>query len=202
MRVASEGIKISFFILALSIIPFYFGFWVIGTLTLAIAVGVLFFFRDPERDINGDGVISPADGRVMAVKEVDGRPVVCIFLSIFDVHINRVPLSGVVTGVTHHPGSYVPAFKKESEKNERNEVELETGYGEFKVVQIAGFSARRIRCYLKPGDEVVRGSKMGLIAFSSRVDLYFPRDFDSEQIEVSVDDTVTAGVTKLAELSD
>ncbi|WGI17485.1 phosphatidylserine decarboxylase [Methanonatronarchaeum sp. AMET-Sl] len=199
MKVASEGIKLSSVLLVLALAFLYLEFLFVGMVFIVLGLAVLFFFRDPEREINGDGVVSPADGRVLDIKEVEGRPVVCIFLSLFDVHINRLPLSGEVIGVKHHSGRYIPAFKKESENNERNEVCLSTECGEFKVVQIAGFSARRIRCYIEPGDKAVKGDRFGLIAFSSRVDLYFPEDFDLSDLTVDSEDRVIAGVTKLAD---
>ncbi|OUJ19155.1 Phosphatidylserine decarboxylase Pcd [Methanonatronarchaeum thermophilum] len=202
MKVASEGLKISGVLFGLSIVFFYLRYLVLGSVFLFFALAVLFFFRDPDREINGEGVVSPADGKVLDVKTVGGRPVVCIFLSLLDVHVNRVPLSGEVVDVEHHPGRYIPAFKKESENNERNEVFLSTDWGEFKVVQIAGFSARRIRCYINPGEVVDRGSRFGLIAFSSRVDLYFPEEFDLDCIGVDEGDRLVAGVTKVADLPE
>jgi phosphatidylserine decarboxylase len=137
------------------------------------------FFRDPERAV-AEGIASPADGRVVAIDQVDDPDVgpadrLAIFMSPADVHVNRSPVAGTVVAVTRRPGGYLPAFRKESERNERVETLLEApGFGTVKVVQIAGTVARRIVPYLGAGAVVEKGDRIGLIRLGSRCDLLFP----------------------------
>ncbi|MHB8634187.1 MAG: phosphatidylserine decarboxylase [Thermoplasmatota archaeon] len=146
-------------------------------------VFLLAFFRDPERPgVQGDDAIaSPADGRVFAVDQVEDPDVgaadrLAIFMHPRDVHVNRVPLSGDVVAVRHLPGKHIPAFDKDSERNERVETLLRMPDGSpVKVVQIAGAVARRVVPYLKAGQHVARGDRLGLIRLGSRCDLIVPR---------------------------
>jgi len=145
---------------------------------------VLYFFRDPHRTLpEGHGlVVSPADGRVVEITEVEdgafpgGRARrVSIFLSIFNVHVNRAPVAAAVSKIHYSPGRFRAAFHgKASEENERNRIDLNTPYGPLAVTQIAGAIARRIVCDLAVGDQVKAGERMGLIRFGSRVDLFLP----------------------------
>ena len=145
---------------------------------------VLYFFRDPHRvPPEGEGlIISPADGRVVEIKEVDdaafpgGRARrVSIFLSIFDVHVNRAPVACEVSKIRYSRGRFRAAFHgKASDENERNRMDLSTSYGPLAVTQIAGAIARRIVCDLEVGDQIQVGDRMGLIRFGSRVDLFLP----------------------------
>lgn len=163
--------------------------------TTALAAGMLWFFRDPEREITDGRVISPADGVVQSIMPwKDGRTRVAIFMSPLNVHVNRAPLAGTVTSVEHIPGGYVPAFNKESEFNERVIWHFDTELGDIEVVQIAGAVARRIVPYVPRGCKVEQGDRIGLIRFGSRVDIYLPEGVEPA---VEVGQTTTAGVTRL-----
>jgi phosphatidylserine decarboxylase len=152
---------------------------------LALGVGFLaFFFRDPERTPPADErlVVSPADGRVLAVAgEREERYLhapatrVSIFMSPLDVHVNRAPVGGTVERVEHAAGRFRAAFAgKASADNERNAVVLASGGRRFLMVQVAGALARRIVCRVRPGDRVRRGERVGLIMFGSRLELFLP----------------------------
>ncbi|KUJ70880.1 phosphatidylserine decarboxylase [Streptomyces albus subsp. albus] len=161
----------------------------------ALAAGMLWFFRDPEREIAQGRVISPADGVVQSIMPwKDGRTRVAIFMSPLNVHVNRAPLAGTVTSVEHIPGGFVPAFNKESENNERVVWHFDTELGDIEMVQIAGAVARRIVPYLSEGVKVEQGDRIGLIRFGSRVDIYLPEGVD---VAVEVGQPTVAGVTRL-----
>ncbi|AZK97406.1 MULTISPECIES: phosphatidylserine decarboxylase [Streptomyces] len=161
----------------------------------ALAAGMLWFFRDPEREIAEGRVISPADGVVQSIMPwKDGRTRVAIFMSPLNVHVNRAPLAGTVTSVEHVPGGFVPAFNKESENNERVVWHFDTELGDIELVQIAGTVARRIIPYLPEGTKVEQGDRIGLIRFGSRVDIYLPEGIE---VAVEVGQTTTAGVTRI-----
>jgi phosphatidylserine decarboxylase len=148
---------------------------------LVAAAFVLFFFRDPERvPPLGEGlVIAPADGRVTAVERRDGGAMVSIFLSVFNCHINRSPVTGVVQSARHTPGRFRPAWDPRVETdNERNHLVIRAADGDYGVTQIAGILARRIVCSVRPGDSVSRGDRIGLIQFGSRTDLHLPAGVD------------------------
>ncbi|MGB0651836.1 MAG: phosphatidylserine decarboxylase [Thermoplasmatota archaeon] len=162
----------------------------------------LYFFRDPERPAHPEGLACPADGKVVRVDEVDDPDVgraqrLSIFMRPSDVHVNRFPLDGDVRRVTHHAGKHVPAFNKDSHRNERVETLLATELGEVKVIQIAGAVARRIVPYAQPGDHVARGEKLGLIRLGSRCDLLIPVGKVAWTVEVG--QRVFANRTKVAE---
>jgi phosphatidylserine decarboxylase len=181
---------------------------VVGTLAghptafipLVVALGFsLWFFRDPERTPPPDErlVVSPADGRVVAVVEEKDATRVSIFMSPLDVHVNRSPVSAVVREVRHTPGRFGAAFKdKASLDNERNYVVLERGAQRYLVVQIAGAVARRIVCRVAPGDRVRRGERFGMIMFGSRVDVFLP---PGVRPRVQTGARVQAGTSVLAE---
>jgi len=163
------------------------------------------FFRDPERTTpSGDSlVVSPADGKVIIVKEVDqpeyigGKAIqVSIFMSPLNVHVNRNPISGVVKHLRYVEGEYFAAFEdKASEKNEQMVIGMENQFGKVLFKQIAGFVARRIVCELKMDQVVVAGKRFGMIKFGSRVDIFFRPDAD---VKVSVGDITRAGESVLA----
>ncbi|MFF8960977.1 phosphatidylserine decarboxylase [Streptomyces sp. NPDC014894] len=168
---------------------------VIAVPATALAAGMLWFFRDPEREITQGRVISPADGVVQSIMPwKDGRTRVAIFMSPLNVHVNRAPLAGTVTSVEHVPGGFVPAFNKESENNERVVWHFDTELGDIEMVQIAGAVARRIVPYLPQGTKVEQGDRIGLIRFGSRVDIYLP---EGVEVAVEVGQTTTAGVTRI-----
>ncbi|MBV9024875.1 MAG: phosphatidylserine decarboxylase [Streptomycetaceae bacterium] len=161
----------------------------------ALAAGMMWFFRDPEREISHGRVISPADGVVQSIMAwKDGRTRIAIFMSPLNVHVNRAPLAGTVTSVEHIPGGFVPAFNKESENNERVVWHFDTELGDIEMVQIAGAVARRIVPYVSQNTKVEQGERIGLIRFGSRVDVYLPTGVEPA---VEVGQTTRAGVTRL-----
>lgn len=161
----------------------------------ALAAGMLWFFRDPEREISAERVISPADGVVQSVMPwPDGRTRVAIFMSPLNVHVNRAPVAGTVRSLEHVAGGYVPAFNKESENNERVVWHFDSELGDVEMVQIAGTVARRIVPYVPQGCKVEQGDRIGLIRFGSRVDVYLPEGIEPG---VEVGAPTTAGVTRL-----
>ncbi|UCF90037.1 MAG: phosphatidylserine decarboxylase family protein [Desulfobacterales bacterium] len=178
----------------------------IGLMTTFCICG---FFRDPDRIIpNAQGaVVSPADGKVIAVGVIDDSPFssgttlkISIFMSVFNVHVNRMPYDARVRQVCYSPGKFFSAnLDKASVRNEHNAVflEIENG-GEICVVQVAGLIARRIICKVAVGDQVVRGQRFGLICFGSRVDVYLPGDFTPA---VAVGDKVKAGTFILGQFA-
>lgn len=175
-------------------------------LSAFLIVFTLNFFRDPDRTIpiKENIVVSPADGRILFVKEVldekfiNGKAkLVSIFMSPLNVHVNRIPISGKVEYVKYIQGDYIAAFEdKASERNERNEIGITSPAGKVFFTQIAGFVARRIVSDLKVGDSVNIGNRFGMIKFGSRVDIIVPEQW---QVKVKKDDKVTAGETILFE---
>ncbi|UCC80589.1 MAG: phosphatidylserine decarboxylase [Candidatus Zixiibacteriota bacterium] len=149
----------------------------VATVFFFLGMAVMLFFRDPDRKIpEGENLIlSPADGRVIKIEEINGYPALSIFLSIFDVHVNRAPVSGTVKYFKYHPGKFHSAFKDKAEKeNQKNEIEIETSAGIVKMFQVAGSIARRTTFHHKIGDNLKAGQRIGLIRFGSRVDLVLP----------------------------
>ena len=172
-----------------------------------IALFVLQFFRDPAREIPRDAgaVLSPADGRIVAVGRTNDPYVqrdaikVSVFMNVFNVHSNRSPVDGTVQRVQYFPGKFVNAdLDKASLENERNAVWLRTTDGQdVTSVQVAGLIARRILCYVKGGDVLARGQRYGFIRFGSRVDVYLPL---TATVKVAIGDKVRATTTILAQL--
>ncbi|QBI54694.1 phosphatidylserine decarboxylase [Streptomonospora litoralis] len=175
-------------------------FVVPGLLLLAIPAGALalamvWFFRDPERTAADAGFACAADGVVQFIDaQPDGRTRVAVFMNPLNVHVNRAPLEGAVTGIEHRPGGFRPAFDKDSERNERVIWTFKTEIGEVTVVQIAGAMVRRIVPYLAEGQKVEKGQRIGLIRFGSRVDVYLPAGVAPA---VEVGQQVRAGETRL-----
>ncbi|MDE2016439.1 MAG: phosphatidylserine decarboxylase [Hyphomicrobiales bacterium] len=181
--------------------------WATGLATLWCA----YFFRDPPRvtPLREGLVVAPADGIVSDVGRrlpppelgLGDAPLlrVSIFMSVFDCHVNRAPVSGRVARVVHRPGAFLSAdLDKASEDNERNGIVIATDRGEFGVVQIAGLVARRIVCFAREGDGIGVGDRIGLIRFGSRVDVYFPGDATPL---VAPDQRTVAGETTIADLA-
>lgn len=175
---------------------------------LAVTLFICYFFRDPDRVVpNADGaVVSPADGKVVGAGTVDKNPFyegtclkISVFMSIFNVHVNRIPHEGEVKKISYYPGKFFPAdLNKASRDNERNAVFIESEKGEkICVVQIAGLIARRIICNINEGDKPARGQRFGMICFGSRLDIYLPAD---TKLNVNINDTVKAGTTILGYL--
>lgn len=179
-----------------------------AAISVMLMLFVISFFRNPERTPPGDAhtVVAPADGTVIVVERVPDTPLgvealkVSIFMSVFNVHVNRAPLDGKVVDITYHPGRFLDARDgRASSENERNSVVLQTAAGvKIAFVQIAGLIARRIICYPRIGDALVRGTRYGLIRFGSRVDVYLPADVEPL---VKLGDVTTAGQTVLARLA-
>lgn len=171
--------------------------WVPFAPVLVLALLFLNFFRDPER-APGHGLVAPADGVVQSIDEwEDGRTRVAIFMNPLNVHVNRAPLDGVVRSVTHVEGGFIPAFDKESERNERVIWHFDTKIGDVEMIQITGAVARRIVPYLAAGATVRKGDRIGIIRLGSRVDTYLP---DGVKPTVEVGQKTVAGVTTLAEV--
>ncbi|MES2252919.1 MAG: phosphatidylserine decarboxylase [Pseudomonadota bacterium] len=182
-----------------------FGGWIGAILT----VWCFYFFRNPKRvtPLREGLIISPADGKVVIIKDVvppaeyelgsDPHTRISVFLNVFDVHINRIPMNGTIKKVIYHAGRFFNAsLDKASEHNERNTIILSTAFGDIAFVQIAGLIARRIRCDVNTGDEVIAGSQYGLIRFGSRMDIFIPKTINPL---VCVGQRVIAGESILAD---
>lgn len=175
--IAREGLPFILVPWVLGAMAIAFSWIVLGTVLFAIGLFCLAFFRDPDRVIPDDPalLVSPADGIVTAVEKSPSGLRISIFLSIFDVHVNRSPVAGRVQRVKYHPGRFIAAnFDKSSAENERNTLILDSERGEIRVVQIAGIIARRIICRVQPGDTLGSGERFGMIRFGSRTDLIVP----------------------------
>jgi phosphatidylserine decarboxylase len=181
--------------------------WLLAFALTIVALWVAYFFRDPQRlGERGDRlVISPADGKVVMITEVDEPTFVksktvriSIFMNVFNVHVNRYPVSGVVRHVERKAGKFLNAAAENSSlENEQASIGIESGSNLILVRQIAGLIARRIITDAKDGDQVRQGDRMGLIRFGSRVDVFLPTD---AAVRVKVGDNVFAGVTVISEL--
>ncbi|MCS7130105.1 MAG: phosphatidylserine decarboxylase [Archaeoglobaceae archaeon] len=165
-----SGLKILCLLLILSLL-FYFIFTPLALILLLFALFTAYFFRDPDRKID-EGVVSPADGRIDYIS--DRR--LEIFMSPFDCHVNRAPVTGKVLKTEFREGKALPAFRRIKDPR-MNEILIETEDGIFKVIQIAGIFARRIVCYVEEGQKVKRGEKIGMIRFGSRVVLEVPEGY-------------------------
>ncbi len=206
MPIAREGWPYVIALLVLGSVPLLFRFYWLGGMGLALAAFTLFFFRDPERiPPSGSGlVLSPADGRVVVVGPAPeanplgpGAQMISIFLSIFDVHVNRAPIAGRIVKVAYHKGDFLPAFSdKASLRNEQNAVTIEEGSERLVFKQIAGIIARRIVFRKQVGDRVAAGERVGMIKFGSRADVFLP---SGSIILVKQGERVSAGTSVLAE---
>ncbi|MFH1379079.1 MAG: phosphatidylserine decarboxylase family protein [bacterium] len=181
------------------------GLWscVLGMLLLVLGCFCLFFFRDPQRIIQADerNILSPADGTVLEIvsdnSSAGKRTMVKIFLSIFNVHIQRAPAAGCVGQIIYSKGRFLPAMRKEaSDENEKNTIILTHPKGIIEVSQIAGIIARRIVCRVKQGETLKAGQQYGLICFGSQVDILLP---ESVNLSVSPGQKLTAGKTVIGD---
>jgi phosphatidylserine decarboxylase len=182
--------------------------WPLGVAGALVALFVLQFFRDPPRAVPAaaNAVLSPADGRIVAVEKTRDPYLdrdalkISVFMNVFNVHSNRSPVDGEVRNVWYHPGSFVnAALDKASAENERNALHLRTASNaDVTCVQVAGLIARRILCYVKAGDRLARGARYGFIRFGSRVDVYLP---PSAMPRAAVGDVVHATSSILADLA-
>lgn len=200
------------FILPLAITTaflFIFGWEIIGFISFTLTLFFLFFFRDPKRTVaqGKSVVVSPADGKVVVIKDIHENDhlqqdvkQISIFLSIFDVHVNRAPLSGRVESIKYNPGKFhIAALDKASLENEQTAMVISDGNTKILVKQIAGIIARRIACYVQPGDIVQKGERYGLIYFGSRVDIFLPLD---AEIKVKLGDKVKGAINIIALLKE
>jgi phosphatidylserine decarboxylase len=163
----------------------------VGLGCLLAAAGALWFHRDPPRSPPPSGVVAPADGRVSIVREEGDRVRVGVFMNVTDVHVNRAPAAGTVRSVEHAPGRHLPAFTKESDRNERVEIDC----GDYELTLVAGAVARRVHPYVEAGDDLARGDRIGHISFGSRADVLLPADYDREDVRVSKGQHVRAAET-------
>ena len=208
MPIAREGWPLILVPLGLAVVLFLLRWpWTSGVLLL-LGLFTAFFFRDPDRAVPGDPhlVLSPADGKVIVAGPApagnplgEGATQVSVFLSIFDVHVNRAPIGGLISRVEYHEGQFLPAFQdKASLANEQNSVTIDAGGAGQRVAfkQIAGLIARRIIFKKQVGDTVAAGERVGMIKFGSRVDVFLPRNV---LLRVRKGDRVVAGVSALGE---
>ena len=210
LPVAKEGIP---FIVISGGLTFLFvctGSFLISILAGIIFLFIIFFFRDPKRSPasdSSDAVLTPADGTILEVLHLKGsdnplgQPAikVSIFMSIFNVHVNRIPIRGTIEKITYHPGKFFSAnLDKASKQNEKNEIGLQTPDAKKIVfVQIAGLIARRIACWVEKGDRVNAGQRFGLIRFGSRLEVYMP---EGSKTTIQVRQNVKAGETVIGYL--
>ncbi|HVH69763.1 MAG TPA: phosphatidylserine decarboxylase family protein, partial [Candidatus Dormibacteraeota bacterium] len=197
-----EGYYFGLPLLVLGGLGFLLHWYLTATVLVLLALFVFSFFRDPDRVIPAEpgAIVSPADGRVVVVTEEEnaGRPGqrVSIFLAIWNVHVNRSPASGTITKMQYRPGKFLAAMKgRASLENEQNLFTLSTQAGEMVFKQIAGFIARRVVSWKKQGEHVVRGERIGLVRFGSRVDVWLPKD---AEILVKVGENVRGGSSVIA----
>jgi phosphatidylserine decarboxylase len=163
-----------------------------------LAAFCLYFFRDPDRTIpDGSVAVSPADGKIVAVRTDDpSSSRISIFLNVFDVHVNRAPIAGAITNIEYTKGQFLVASREAaSSQNERNTFTIEGQGTRVGFSQIAGLIARRIVCYKKPGDQVAKGERVGLIKFGSRVDVFLGPEWE---ITVKPGERVAGGSSILA----
>jgi len=198
----ADGYKFAAAPLLFGIVALGFHWNWLGGVLLVLGAFVLFFFRDPERTPPSDPelIVSPADGRVMEVVEEargesPGRRI-SVFLSIFDVHVNRAPVAGRIAAMEYRKGQFYAAMRgRASEQNEQNVIHVSNERGEVVFKQIAGWVARRILCWKAVGDSVTRGERVGMIRFGSRVDIWLP---DRVEILVRPGQHVAGGSSILA----
>ena len=164
-----------------AVLALTFGWYLLGGILLFLAAFVLYFFRDPERQVPTDpaAVVSPADGRIMEIVDepLGARPGrrISIFLAVWDVHVNRAPCAGRIRKVEYRPGRFLAAMRsRASAENEQNVFHLETDRGEITFKQIAGWIARRVLSWKSAGDRVALGERVGMIRFGSRMDVWLP----------------------------
>lgn len=213
MKISSEGYVTVGMVTTLTLAAYGSVYLAGGSAAMYVAISpllliwllILYFFRDPERSIPPDeaAVVSPADGKVVLIESVVENEFlkqeavqISIFLSVFNVHVNRIPVSGAVRYVKYLKGEFLAAFNHAaSVRNEQSIIGIETGGQKILFKQIAGLLARRIVYHVKESDSVVRGSRFGIIKFGSRMDVIVPKSVD---IKVSVGDIVYGGESILA----
>lgn len=191
---AEEGFPVCAGTLLISTVFLAFDLRISGTILFLLFLAGTFFFRDPDRvrrSIPG-AIFSPADGRILSIE----GSTISIFMSLFDVHVNRIPIDGIVDSVDYKKGKFRAAYLSCAEKeNEQNTVTLKSEMGEVSVTQIAGIIARRIVCNVQRGEEVFSGQRFGMIIFGSRVRIVLPSNV---KISVRIGEKVKAGTKVLA----
>ena len=208
MKLAPEGniiiIPLSIFWVLSIILSFYYDMYGLHILAALMTIFMLFclnFFRDPKRKIpmQSNLILSPADGKIIKIVDIiDNRSgeklkMVSIFLSVFNVHTNRMPIDGKFIDVKYVKGKFLAAFDHNaSEQNERTEIKIETKYGLIKIKQIAGLVARRIFCYANVGEMMEAGGRLGFIRFGSRTDIILPQSIN---LKIKLDQKVIGGET-------
>lgn len=205
LRIAPEGFPYVTGAAILTFAVYFIGKPWMALFPLVLFLYMWFFFRDPERVIpeDRDTFVSPADGKIILIKDtmenehtLEEVRQISIFMSVFDVHVNRSPCDGRVEKVKHTPGGFRAAYTNEAElSNENIAMLLNTGYGKILVRQVAGLIARRAVCRVSPGDSLKKGQRYGIIKFGSRVDIYLPKDV---RVKVVLGQKVKAGETVLA----
>ncbi len=205
--IAREGWPFVAIILVVAIVLSYAHWWLLATLAWVCVLFIVQFFRDPPRTVPAEPnvVLSPADGKIVVVSNardpfLDRDALkISVFMNVFNVHSNRSPVDGTVKNKWYHAGSFLnAALDKASSENERNALHISTAAGvDVTCVQVAGLIARRILCYVGPGDPLVRGQRYGFIRFGSRVDVYLPSNATPK---VAIGDVVHATTTILAQL--
>jgi phosphatidylserine decarboxylase len=184
-------------LLASAAIAYALGLYLAAILVMLLAAFVAFFFRNPKREIPSDPrvIVSPADGRVVKIEHVGNVTKLSIFLSIFNVHVNRSPIGGRIEAIDYKQGKFKAAFNHAaSVENERNIIMVSQGDLKLVFIQIAGLIARRIVCWKKVGDTVSKGELVGLIRFGSRVDVLFPA---GTEVTVDLGGRVRGGSTPI-----
>ncbi len=206
---AREGAPFIFVGCILTFLFIFVGFFFVSIVTGIITLFIIFFFRDPDRGNHTDpgAILTPADGTILEIKHLDdlknpfGKPAlrISVFMSIFNVHVNRFPVAGTVEKISYQPGRFFRAnLDKASELNENNRITLKTSDSRtIMVVQIAGIIARRIACWIKEGDRLNAGERFGLIRFGSRLEVYLP---EGSRITVQPGQKVKAGETVIGYL--
>jgi len=184
-----------YWVLGSSALTVFMGFFTrYAFLGLGLTASLFLFFRDPERlseSRDATDAVSPADGRVLKIHDNQ----LSIFMNIHNVHVNRSPVDGEVIDIRYHEGGRLPAFHKESDKNERNSITIRTRLGNVVVTQISGAVIRRIVCYVHQYETLARGQRIGMIRFGSRVDVTVPQGYS---FVVSRGQRVKAGKTTIA----
>ena len=206
-------------LLTLSVLPFLFGYFIVSFVMFSVIAFIMQFFRDPNRKIphNSGLIVAPADGKILKGKidrvqtvhyedplmeyilSPGGKGIlISTFMSPFDVHVNRAPISGKIVKTQHYPGKFKIAMRNVLTENEKNLIVIDSEYGKVGVIQIAGFVARRIVQYVEVGDQVKMGDRLGMIRFGSRVDLIIP--FENTELMVTEGEKPTAGETIIAQM--
>ena len=201
MRIVKESIPYIVVPVLLAVAAAALGFWYVAGIFFLVALFMAFFFRDPKRvpPSDPDVVVSPADGKVTRVDAVESGTVVSIFLSPFDVHINRSPISGKIVNVLYSPGKFLMATnEKASLVNEQNALTIQGEKITVVCKQIAGILARRIVCWKATGDSLGLGERFGMIKFSSRTDLLLPANV---RVTVKEGQRVRGGITVIGRIS-